>query len=48
MILFLNHKIKHCGVYQYGVRLYQIIQKSKNIIIVYKEVDSFEEYFFIL
>jgi len=26
-ILFLNHKKKHCGVYQYGYRLYNILKK---------------------
>ena len=42
MILLLNYKIKECGVYQYGLRLYQILQKSKNINFIYKEVDSFD------
>ena len=27
-ILFLNHKIQSCGVYQYGLRLYNILQNS--------------------
>jgi hypothetical protein len=41
MILFLNHKIKNCGVYQYGLRLYEILQDEKYI---YSEIDSYEEY----
>ena len=41
MILFLNHKIKNCGVYQYGLRLYEILQDEKY---VYTEIDSYEEY----
>jgi hypothetical protein len=42
MILFLNHKIKQCGVYQYGLRLFEILQKDTKFI--YKEIDSYEEY----
>jgi hypothetical protein len=42
-ILFINHKIKRCGVYQYGLRLYNIIKKNKYKII-YKEIDSVQEY----
>ena len=44
MILFLNHKIKNCGVYQYGLRLFEILQKDTNNVYVYKEIDSYEEY----
>lgn len=47
-ILFLNHKIIKCGVYQYGLRLSEIIKKSKNMNFIYKEVDSFDEYISIL
>jgi hypothetical protein len=42
MILFLNHKIKNCGVYQYGLRLFEILQKDTNFI--YEEIDSYEQY----
>jgi hypothetical protein len=41
MILFLNSKIKECGVYQYGVRLYNNI---KNEYFIYHEVECVEEY----
>jgi hypothetical protein len=41
MILFLNHKIQQCGVYQYGKRLFDILEKEKYI---YKEIDCYEEY----
>jgi hypothetical protein len=43
-ILFLNHKLKQCGVYQYGIRLYNILKKSENIEYIYKEIDSIDEY----
>lgn len=43
-ILFLNHKLKQCGVYQYGIRLYAILKKSDNIVYTYKELDSLYEY----
>lgn len=41
MILFLNHKIQQCGVYQYGKRLFDILEKE---IYTYKEIDCYEEY----
>lgn len=47
-ILFLNHKIIKCGVYQYGLRLSEIIKKSKNMNFIYKEVDSIDEYISLL
>jgi hypothetical protein len=43
-VLFLNHKIKECGVYQYGIRVFEILKKSENITYIYEEVGSFEEY----
>ena len=43
-VLFLNHKVKNCGVYQYGERLFNILKNTPDIEYVYKEVDSFEEY----
>jgi hypothetical protein len=47
-ILFLNHKIKNCGVYQYGLNLFNILTKSKNMNFIYKEIDSITEYYSIL
>lgn len=44
IVLFVNHKIENCGVYQYGYRLYQILQKSKANQYIYGEVDCFTEY----
>lgn len=44
LILFLNHKIKECGVYQYGYRIFNILNKSKTNIYIYKELDNFDEY----
>ena len=43
-ILFLNHKIQNCGVYQYGYRLYNILKKSSINTYIYLEIDSYEEY----
>jgi hypothetical protein len=44
-ILFLNHSVQNCGVYQYGKRLNEILQKDNEIIYIYKEISSFEEYY---
>jgi len=43
-VLFLNHKLKQCGVYQYGKRVYDIIKETPYIQYVYREVDNYEEY----
>ncbi len=43
-ILFLNHKIKECGVYQYGYRLYDILYRSSKHTYVYEEIDCIDEY----
>lgn len=43
-VLFVNHKIKKCGVYQYGVRLFTILKESENINWVFKEMDCYDEY----
>ena len=47
-VLFLNHKIQNCGVYQYGKRLIEILEKDTQINYIYKELDSQEEYITIL
>lgn len=43
-ILFLNHKQKQCGVYQYGYRSVKILQESKVYNFIYCEVDNEREY----
>jgi hypothetical protein len=43
-VLFVNHKIKKCGVYQYGVRLFDILKKSTNVNYIFKEIDTYNEY----
>lgn len=43
-ILFLNHKIESCGVYQYGLRLYNILKRSSTNLYYYTEIDSYNEY----
>ena len=42
-VLILNHKIKECGVYQFGKRLGQILVKSKNVEYLYIEIASSDE-----
>jgi len=44
-VIFFNHKIQNCGVYQYGKRLNDILQKSLDIMYIYKEIDHVEEYY---
>jgi len=43
-ILFFNHTKKQCGVYQYGIRLFDILKKTEDINYIYIEVNNFEEY----
>jgi len=43
-ILFINHKIEKCGVYQYGLRTGNILIKSIINEFIYKEIDSVSEY----
>jgi len=43
-VLFINNKKKSCGVYQYGLRLFNILKKSKNIDFDYNEIDNFNSY----
>ena len=45
-VLFVNHKIKKCGVYQYGLRLYEILKKSKSINFVFCEIETYDEYMY--
>jgi hypothetical protein len=39
-ILFLNHKEKQCGVYQYGYRLRNILSQSEKYTVIYCEITS--------
>ena len=43
-VLFLNHKIQSCGVYQYGLRVFNILKKSSLHKYFYKEIDNYTEY----
>ena len=43
-LLFLNHEKSQCGVYNYGVRLYDIWKKSENITFTYKEINTLDDY----
>jgi hypothetical protein len=44
-ILFLNHKEKQCGVYQYGKRFYDIINYDDRYQVIYFEIGSEKELF---
>jgi hypothetical protein len=44
IVLFLNHKIQSCGVYQYGLRLFNILKNSYSYRYIYKEIDNYNEY----
>ena len=43
-VILLNHKEKQCGVYQYGKRSANILQKSQNYNFIYIEVESENEF----
>lgn len=43
-ILFLNHKVQQCGVYQYGLRLYNILKKTVHIQYIYIEIENIYDY----
>jgi hypothetical protein len=43
-VIFFNHKVQNCGVYQYGFRVFQIIKATDTINYIYKEISSLEEY----
>jgi hypothetical protein len=43
-VLFLNHKKKECGVYQYGKRLHDILRKCDRLCYEYKEIENENEY----
>jgi hypothetical protein len=43
-VLFLNHKIENCGVYQYGKRVFDILILDTGIKYIYAEIDCYEEY----
>ena len=43
-ILFLNHKIQACGVYQYGLRVANILKKSVKHNYIYIEIDDHYSY----
>jgi hypothetical protein len=42
-ILFVNHRIQSCGVYQFGKRFYNIVCNSNNLFFTYVEVASLSE-----
>lgn len=47
-ILFLNHNVKQCGVYQYGMRIYEILKQTTEYKYIYCEVSNLTEYNIVL
>lgn len=43
-ILFLNHSRSQCGVYDYGIRIYNIWKQSQYYVLDYYEVSSLQDY----
>ena len=43
-ILFLNHTIQSCGVYQYGLRISNILKKSEKNTYIYVEIEDYSSY----
>ena len=43
-VLFLNTKKQKCGVYQYGKRLFHILEKTPDVHYIYKDFESYQEY----
>ena len=43
-ILIINHDVKQCGVYQYGKRVGNILEKSDKHNFVYLELNSYEQF----
>jgi len=44
IVLFINHSVKKCGVYQYGTRLFDILKKSINVQYIFKEMENYKDY----
>ena len=43
-VLILNHSHDRCGVYQFGKRVYELVENSKNVSYIYKEVEDLAAY----
>ncbi|MFY7728502.1 MAG: hypothetical protein ACOVRN_03185 [Flavobacterium sp.] len=48
IVLFLNHSKQQCGVYQYGLRLYNILKLTPNIKYKYIEINGYSDYLRVL
>ena len=44
-VLIVNHKVKHCGVYQIGKRVFELARKSKKVSYFYAEVETYSDYY---
>ena len=47
-VLFLNSVKKQCGVYQYGLRVYDILKHEKDINYIYAEIEHPDQYMSLL
>jgi hypothetical protein len=44
LILFINHNVEKCGIYQYGKNVAKILEKSLQHIFYYLEISCYQEY----
>ena len=44
-VLFVNHKVIQCGIYQFGLRFRDILSKCKDINYIYIEVENVTEFY---
>ena len=44
-ILFVNHKFQKCGVYEFGQTIGNVLINSKKYNFLYREADSWEEFY---
>ena len=44
-ILFVNHKVQKCGVYEFGQSIGNVLIQSKKYNFIYREADSWEEFY---
>jgi hypothetical protein len=43
-VLILNHYQRHCGVQNFGLRVWELIKNSSNVNYAYREVENYETY----
>ncbi len=43
-VLIVNHKAKNCGVYQFGKRVYSLVENSNNVNYIYREFSTMKDF----